>query len=213
VRRPPATLPRTRRKRRAAERKRSAREGSRASAAYAAVGIAIGAGTDVAVEAGDIVLVRSDPRAVPAIIELSKASYRKMSPTERERMTARRTAAGKNLTVRLKRAYDRPTRGDGPRVLVDRVWPRGMAREKLEIDAWMRDLGPSDALRRWFGHDPVRWPEFRRRYLRELAGKTSLLQELAARARGSTLTLVYSARDPAHNQAVVIREVLERDRA
>jgi uncharacterized protein YeaO (DUF488 family) len=129
-------------------------------------------------------------------------------------MVARRTAAEKTkLVVQLKRAYDPPSAGDGSRVLVDRLWPRGVTKEKLKIDAWMRDLGPSDALRKWFGHDPARWEGFRGRYMRELARKKALLEELVAHARRGKLTLVYSAHDPVHNQAVVIREVLGRDRS
>ncbi|TMI90363.1 MAG: DUF488 family protein [Bacillati bacterium ANGP1] len=114
------------------------------------------------------------------------------------------------MAVRLKRAYDPPSSGDGPRVLVDRVWPRGVSKEKLRIAAWLGDLGPSTGLRKWFAHDPAKWTEFRQRYLGELAVKRRLLDELAGYARDGTLTLVYGARDPAHNQAVVIREALER---
>ncbi len=112
--------------------------------------------------------------------------------------------------IRLKRAYEAPVPRDGTRVLVDRIWPRGVSREKLRIEAWLPDLGPSAALRTWFGHDPSRWETFRRRYLVELRRKRPLLRQLAAYARRGTLTLVYGARDPAHNQAVVIEEVLER---
>lgn len=119
------------------------------------------------------------------------------------------SAADRRLTVHLKRAYDPPAPADGGRVLVDRLWPRGVSREQLRVDAWLRDLGPSDALRRWFGHDPARWEEFRRRYRTELAAKRALLDLLAGYARGGTLTLVYGARDPEHNQAVVIKELLE----
>jgi uncharacterized protein YeaO (DUF488 family) len=111
--------------------------------------------------------------------------------------------------IRLKRAYDAPAHGDGTRVLVDRVWPRGISRENIKIEAWLPDLGPSTALRTWFGHDPSRWETFRRRYLAELKEKRPLLQQLAAYARRGTLTLVFGARDPAHNQAVVIKEALE----
>lgn len=126
-------------------------------------------------------------------------------------MAVRRVTAGRaTLVVKVKRAYDPVSRGDGARVLVDRLWPRGVAKENLEIDAWMRDLGPSDALRRWFGHDPARWEEFRQRYMKELAAKKELLNELAAHARRGKLTLIYSARDRAHNQAVVIKEALAR---
>lgn len=129
-------------------------------------------------------------------------------------MVARRTTAEKaKLVVQLKRAYDPPSSGDGSRVLVDRLWPRGVTKEKLKIDAWMRNLGPSDVLRKWFGHDPAKWEGFRRRYMKELASKKALLGELVAHARRGKLTLVYSAHDTVHNQAVVISEVLGRDRS
>jgi uncharacterized protein YeaO (DUF488 family) len=112
------------------------------------------------------------------------------------------------LTVALKRAYEPPAAGDGPRVLVDRLWPRGVSKQDLRIAAWLRDIGPSTALRAWFGHDPAKWGEFRRRYRAELAGKRALLEELAGYARGGRMTLVFGARDPVHNQAAVLREVL-----
>jgi uncharacterized protein YeaO (DUF488 family) len=114
------------------------------------------------------------------------------------------------LKVMLKRAYDPPGRDDGPRVLVDRVWPRGISKERLKIVAWLRDLGPSTTLRKWFGHDPVKWTVFRERYRKELAAKRALLDELAGHASGQKLTLVFGAHDPVHNQAVVIKEVLGR---
>ena len=116
-------------------------------------------------------------------------------------------------TVRLQRAYDDPTPGDGHRVLVDRVWPRGRTKEQLRLDAWARDLGPSTELRRWFGHDPARWEEFERRYHAELAEphRAQALDDLAERARRGPLTLVYGARDTEHNQARVIADEL-RDR-
>ena len=113
----------------------------------------------------------------------------------------------------MKRAYDPPAPSDGPRVLVDRVWPRGVSKGRLKIVAWLRDLGPSTALRKWFGHDPARWAVFRERYRRELADKGGLLDELAGYARGGRLTLVFGARDPEHNQAVVINEELSRRRS
>ena len=129
-------------------------------------------------------------------------------------MIVRRSTAekAKGLVVQLRRAYDPPSPGDGSRLLVDRLWPRGVTNEKLKIVAWMRDLGPSDAPRKWFGHDPARWEGFRRRYMKELAGRKALLRELIAHARRGKLTLVYSAHDSVHNQAVVISEVLERER-
>lgn len=112
--------------------------------------------------------------------------------------------------IRLKRAYEPPDPADGHRVLVDRLWPRGLTREALAVERWARHLAPSDELRRWFGHDPARWAEFRRRYRIELAAPEleSDLDELAAIARSGTLTLVYSARDPDHNQARVLADVI-----
>ena len=114
------------------------------------------------------------------------------------------------LTIVLKRAYDPPAPSDGPRVLVDRVWPRGVSKQRLKIVAWLKEVGPSTPLRKWFGHDPARWPAFRARYRKELAAKGPLLDELAGYARAGKLTLVFGARDPEHNQAVVIKEELSR---
>lgn len=112
--------------------------------------------------------------------------------------------------IRIKRAYEPADAADGHRVLVDRLWPRGVSREALAVERWARDLAPSDDLRRWFGHDPARWEEFRRRYRLELAApeREADLDELAAIARTGTLTLVYSARDEEHNQARVLAEVI-----
>jgi uncharacterized protein YeaO (DUF488 family) len=114
------------------------------------------------------------------------------------------------LDVRLKRAYEPATASDGYRVLIDRLWPRGVLRDRAKLDEWDRDLPPSTELRRWFGHDPSRFEEFRRRYLNELRYKRARLKELRRRAREGTLTLVYSARDRDHNDAVVLAEVIRR---
>src|SRR2546422_3512444 len=103
--------------------------------------------------------------------------------------------------LKIKRAYEAPARGDGKRVLVDRLWPRGLTRRKAAIDQWARGLGPSHALRRWFGHDPRRWTEFRRRYRLELRRPRKVLEALARQAANRPVTLVYSARDTAHNNA------------
>jgi uncharacterized protein YeaO (DUF488 family) len=115
-----------------------------------------------------------------------------------------------DLDVRLKRAYEPAASSDGYRVLIDRLWPRGVSRDRAKLDEWDRDLPPSTELRRWFGHDPSRFEEFRRRYLRELRHKRARLKELRRRAREGRLTLVYSARDRDHNDAVVLAEVLRR---
>jgi uncharacterized protein YeaO (DUF488 family) len=114
------------------------------------------------------------------------------------------------LDVRLKRAYEPAASSDGYRVLIDRLWPRGVSRDRAKLDEWDQDLPPSTDLRRWFGHDPSRFEEFRRRYLNELRDKRGRLKELRRRAREGTLTLVYSARDRDHNDAVVLAEVIRR---
>jgi uncharacterized protein YeaO (DUF488 family) len=113
--------------------------------------------------------------------------------------------------VTIKRAYEAPSRNDGTRILVDRLWPRGLKKEDAHIEKWMRELGPSNELRKSFGHDPKRWEDFHKRYLRELKRTEvrPLLEELLNIARRGKLTLVYSARDQQHNQAVVLKELLE----
>jgi uncharacterized protein YeaO (DUF488 family) len=112
--------------------------------------------------------------------------------------------------IAVKRAYDPPEASDGLCVLVDRLWPRGVTKAAAKIDRWMKDLAPSAALRKWFGHDPARWAEFRRRYAKELAGQADAVAELRKLARGATVTLVYGARDVEHNDAVALKELLER---
>jgi uncharacterized protein YeaO (DUF488 family) len=112
------------------------------------------------------------------------------------------------LDVRIKRVYEPPDPADGRRILVDRLWPRGVSRERAAIDDWLRDLGPSTELRRWFSHDPARFEEFRRRYTAELAGRGDVLDDLRRTAREGRLTLVYSARDTEHNDAVVLADAL-----
>jgi uncharacterized protein YeaO (DUF488 family) len=120
-------------------------------------------------------------------------------------MTKRRVPAGK---LRLKRAYEPPAPEDGVRILVDRLWPRGLSKEKAAVDHWMKDIAPSAELRKWFGHDPERWPEFRRRYREELRRHGALLDQIGDLAADSAITLVYSAHDEEHNDAVVLREAL-----
>jgi uncharacterized protein YeaO (DUF488 family) len=112
------------------------------------------------------------------------------------------------VALRLKRAYDPPEASDGYRVLIDRLWPRGVSKQEAQLDEWARELAPSSELRRWFGHDPAKFDEFRRRYREELAAQEETLRELRRRARAGTLTLVYGARDSEHNDAVVLAEVL-----
>jgi len=110
--------------------------------------------------------------------------------------------------IHLKRAYEQPSSADGVRILVDRLWPRGVSKERAAIDQWMKDIAPSTELRHWFGHDPKRWNEFGRRYRIELSHHEGLLSELRAMARKGPLTLVYAARDQEHNEAIVLRDAL-----
>jgi uncharacterized protein YeaO (DUF488 family) len=114
------------------------------------------------------------------------------------------------MAVRVKRAYEPAERSDGYRVLIDRIWPRGVSKEQAHLDEWARELAPSSELRRWFGHDPAKFEEFRRRYRDELAAQGEKLRELRGRAHKGTLTLIYSARDTEHNDAVVLAELLRR---
>lgn len=115
--------------------------------------------------------------------------------------------------IRLKRAYDAPQKSDGFRILVDRLWPRGVSKERLAADVWARDLAPSNDLRKWFGHDPEKWAEFRKRYREELT-QTHASQRirglLDAAKRSKTITLLYGAKDEQHNEAVVLRSLFER---
>ena len=110
--------------------------------------------------------------------------------------------------ITLKRAYDAASRTDGTRVLVERLWPRGISKATLRIDAWLKEVGPSTGLRKWFGHDPEKWDEFRRRYFRELRSQPQAWQPLVSADRHGRVTLVYSAHDTQHNNAVALQEFL-----
>jgi uncharacterized protein YeaO (DUF488 family) len=114
------------------------------------------------------------------------------------------------VDVRLRRAYEPAGVADGYRVLIDRLWPRGVSKQRAQLDAWERDLAPSNELRQWFGHEPRRFAQFRRRYLDELRRQRPLLADLRRRARHGPVTLVYAAHDGEHNDAVVLAEVLRR---
>jgi uncharacterized protein YeaO (DUF488 family) len=114
------------------------------------------------------------------------------------------------MDVRLKRAYEPAETADGYRVLIDRLWARGVSRERAKLDGWQKELAPSTELRQWFGHEPSRFEEFRRRYIEELRRQRPRLTALRRQARAGTLTLVYGARDSEHNEAVVLAHVLRR---
>lgn len=111
--------------------------------------------------------------------------------------------------IRLKRVYEKSSKDDGFRVLVDRLWPRGLTKERAAIDLWLKELAPSTELRKWFGHDPNKWKKFQTRYRKELRHKKPLLNELRKRAANHTVTLIYAARDEEHNEAIVLKKILD----
>ena len=115
------------------------------------------------------------------------------------------------MAIRVRRAYDPPLPEDGRRVLVERLWPRGMKKEKLFLNAWLKELAPSDDLRRWFSHDPARWEEFQQRYRQELRGprQQQLIDELAEQASRRNVTLIYSSREERFNNANALRQIIE----
>lgn len=112
--------------------------------------------------------------------------------------------------IRLKRVYDAVSSTDGTRFLVERLWPRGISKARLRVDAWLKAVGPSTALRQWFNHDPDRWDEFRRRYVRELGAQPEAWRPIVSAARRGRVTLVYSSHDTAHNNAVALQAFLQR---
>lgn len=116
------------------------------------------------------------------------------------------------MPLKIKRAYEKPSRNDGRRVLVDRLWPRGVAKAEAKIHEWRKEIAPSTALRKWFAHDPAKWTEFKRRYFAELNAQRPALEELRKLATHGTVTLVFGAKDTEHNQAVALKHYLE-DRA
>lgn len=116
------------------------------------------------------------------------------------------------MNIRLKRVYEKPDKDDGFRILVDRLWPRGLTKEKAHVDIWLKEIAPTSELRKWFGHDPKKWDEFQERYETEIRRKDDLIKMLKRRARQGTITLIYAARDKKHNEAVVLKHFLERGR-
>ncbi|MFZ0468012.1 MAG: DUF488 domain-containing protein [Thiogranum sp.] len=114
------------------------------------------------------------------------------------------------MKIQIKRAYEPPSPGDGSRVLVDRVWPRGITRESLQVDAWLKDLAPSTALRKWFAHEPEKWKAFKQRYFKELDEHPEEIRKLVQRAAAGRLTLVYAARNEKFNNAAAMKKYIER---
>lgn len=114
--------------------------------------------------------------------------------------------------IQLKRVYEDPSPKDGLRVLVDRLWPRGLTKQRAAVDLWLKDVAPSTELRKWFGHDPAKWKQFQARYRKELREKKDALALLKQKNEEQTITLVYGARDEEHNEALVLKSILERRR-
>ena len=114
------------------------------------------------------------------------------------------------MTIKVTRVYEHPEAADGTRVLVDRLWPRGLTKDKARVDLWLKEIAPSAELRKWFAHDPAKWTEFKQRYRAELKDKTEQVGELRTVAKKGPVTLLYGAKDEEHNQAVVLLEELRR---
>lgn len=115
--------------------------------------------------------------------------------------------------IKIKRVYDDPARGDGYRILVDRVWPRGVSKEDADLDDWLKELAPSTELRKWFDHDEKKWTEFSKKYRRELEDKEDQIQKIRDKAGYRIVTLLYGAKDEKHNQAIVLRDVITGNKA
>lgn len=113
------------------------------------------------------------------------------------------------MTVTLKRVYEEPSESDGTRILVDRLWPRGLTKEKAKVDVWLKDIAPTTELRKWFNHEPSKWTEFKKRYQSEMINNTEVLSVLKKHLSNGKATIVYGAKDEEHNDAVVIKEYLE----
>jgi uncharacterized protein YeaO (DUF488 family) len=116
------------------------------------------------------------------------------------------------MNIKIKRVYEQPDEKDGVRILVDRLWPRGLTKEKASVDLWLKEIAPSTELRKWFAHDPDKWKSFRGRYQTEIKHNDGLIKVLKEKAREGTITLIYGARDQKHNEALVLKQFLERNR-
>ncbi|MEP6947329.1 MAG: DUF488 domain-containing protein [Acidobacteriota bacterium] len=114
------------------------------------------------------------------------------------------------MNIKIKRVYEKPAKDDGSRILVDRLWPRGLTKEKASVDLWLKDVAPTTELRKWFGHDPEKWDRFRGRYETEIRHNDDLIEILKGKANQGTITLIYAARDEKHNEALVLKRYLEK---
>lgn len=116
----------------------------------------------------------------------------------------------RRLSVHITRVYEEPESSDGRRILIDRLWPRGLTKERAKIDLWLKDIAPSAELRKWFGHEPAKWVEFQKRYRKELDANELVVAKLRSELKATPTTLVYSAKDEEHNDAVVLKDYLEK---
>lgn len=116
------------------------------------------------------------------------------------------------MNIKIKRVYEHPEKDDGMRILVDRLWPRGLTKKKASVDLWLKDIAPSTELRKWFGHDPDKWKRFRARYQTEIRNNHDLIKALKQKATEGTITLIYGARDQKHNEALVLKQFLEKNK-
>lgn len=114
------------------------------------------------------------------------------------------------MSIKLKRAYEKPGPEDGFRILVERLWPRGLSKEDAELDAWMKDVAPSNELRKWYNHDPAKWAEFKKRYFEELDGEKNAVEELRKAVKGKDVTFVYGSKEEVRNSAAALKEYLEK---
>ena len=116
---------------------------------------------------------------------------------------------GTKMKIQIKRVYEKPAKDDGMRILVDRLWPRGLSKEKADVDLWLKEIAPSTELRKWFGHVPDRWKEFQKRYHHELENNIESVSKLKELIKNGVVTLVYGAKDKEHNEALVLKEWLD----
>jgi uncharacterized protein YeaO (DUF488 family) len=114
------------------------------------------------------------------------------------------------MKITIKRVYEEPSGEDGKRILIDRLWPRGLTKEKAKINLWLKDIAPSTELRQWFGHDPIKWQEFKKRYVAEVKKNNQIVSQLEEELKKGKVTIVYAAKDEEHNDAVVLKEYLEK---
>jgi uncharacterized protein YeaO (DUF488 family) len=143
-------------------------------------------------------------------ILLKRKPAKKESPADIIRLESiKENGRGRTMKIRLKRAYEPPAKDDGVRLLVERLWPRGLTKEKAKVDEWFKDVAPSPELRKWYSHDPGKWAAFRKRYLDELRGNPEAVGRLRVRVKDGPVTFVYAAKDELRNSALLLKEFLE----